>query len=121
MKLLYNGMEITCTPDEFEDLVIRGLLPGREKLININDDDDDNEWLKQFCKNVPKEVMKGPYLPPTVALYGCEMTQPIAVYGCPSVATGDPYIPPAYTSNVTISQEQLNKLNTIVNKDEQST
>jgi hypothetical protein len=26
MKLLYNGMEITCTPDEFEDLVIRGLL-----------------------------------------------------------------------------------------------
>lgn len=50
-----------------------------------------------------------------------EMTQPVVVYGCPSVATGDPYIQLAYTSNVTISQEQLNKLNTIVNKDEQST
>lgn len=100
MKLLYNGMEITCTPDEFEELVIRGLLPGREKLININDNDE----CIGLWKHLPKE-----------------MTQPVVVYGCPTVATGDPYIPPAYTSNVTISQEQLNKLNTIVNKDEQST
>lgn len=87
MKLLYNGMEITCTPDEFEDLVIRGLLPGREKLININDND---EWIAPFWENVPTAVKKGPYKP-------------------------------AYTSNVTISQEQLNKLNEKVNKDEQST
>ena len=101
MKLLYNDMEITCTPDEFEELVIRGLLPGREKLININDND---EWIDPFWDHLPKE-----------------MTKPVVVYGCPSVATGDPYIPPVYTTNVTISQEQLNKLNSIVNKDEQST
>lgn len=100
MKLLYNGMEITCTPDEFEELVIRGLLPGRAKLININDND---EWISSW-KHLPKE-----------------MTQPVVVCGCPFTATSDPYIQPSYTSDVTISQEQLNKLNTIVNKDEQST
>ena len=49
------------------------------------------------------------------------MTQPVVVYGCPFAATGDPYIQPSYTSDVTISQEQLSKLNSIVNKDEQST
>lgn len=117
MKLLYNGMEITCTPDEFEDLVTRGLLPGREKIITTNDND---EWLEQFWKNIPKEVKKGPDFQPVVALYGCEMIQPITAYGCPSVATDDPY-KPAYTSTVSISQEQFNKLNAIVNKDEQST
>lgn len=97
MKLLYNGMEITCTLDEFEDLVIRGLLPGREKLSNINDND---EWIAPCWKHLPKE-----------------MTQPVVVCGCPFVATDNP----AYTSTVSISQEQLNKLNSIVNKDEQST
>ena len=117
MKLLYNGMEITCTPDEFEDLVTRGLLPGREKLITTNDND---EWIDSFWKNVPKEIKKGPNFPPVVALYGCEMTQPITAYGCPSVATDKPYNP-AYTSTVSISQDQFNKLNAIVNKDEQST
>ena len=98
MKLLYNGMEITCTPDEFEELVIRGLLPGREKLININDNDD---WIYPFWENVPKDVN----IPPIT---------------CQSVETDDQY-KSVCTSNVSISQEQLNKLNTIVNKDEQST
>ena len=116
MKLLYNGMEITCTPDEFEDLVSRGLLPGREKLININDND---EWIDPFWERFPKEVKDGPYMPPVVALYGCEMTQPIQ-YECPSVATDEQY-KSVCTSNVSSSQEQLNKLNAIVNKDEQST
>ena len=98
MKLLYNGMEITCTPDEFEDLVIRGLLPGREKLSNINDNDD---WINPFWENVPKEV-----IPPPIT--------------CQPVETYDQY-KSVCTSNVSISQEQLNKLNAIVNKDEQST
>lgn len=117
MKLLYNGMEITCTPDEFEDLVTRGLLPGRDKLITKNDNDN---WIDTFKEYLPKEVKKGPYMPPVVALYGCEIVQPVTAYGCPSVATDKPY-KQEYTSNVTISQEQFNKLNAIVNKDEQST
>lgn len=75
MKLLYNGIEITCTPDEFEDLVTRGLLLSREKLININDND---ELIDLFWKNVPKELKKGPYLPTDVPLFTCEMTKPIA-------------------------------------------
>lgn len=98
MKLLYNDMEITCTPDEFEDLVIRGLLPGREKLSNINDNDD---WINQFWERFPKERN----IPPVT---------------CQSVETYDQY-KSVCTSNVSISQEQLNKLNAIVNKDEQST
>ena len=69
-------------------------------VININDNDE----CIGLWKHLPKE-----------------MTQPVVVYGCPSVATGDPYIQPSYTSDVTISQEQLSKLNSIVNKDEQST
>lgn len=115
MKLLYNGMEITCTPDEFEELVIRGLLPGREKLININDNDE----LIGLWKHLPNEVKKDPYTQPVVALYGCEMTPPIT-YGCQSVETDDQY-KSVCTSDVTISQEQLSKLNSTVNKDEQST
>lgn len=98
MKLLYNDMEITCTPDEFEDLVSRGLLPGREKLININDND---EWIDPFWDHLPKYLN----IPPIT---------------CQSVETDDQY-KSVCTSNVYISQEQLNKLNTIVNKDEQST
>jgi len=96
MKLLYNDMEITCTPDEFEDLVIRGLLPGREKLSNIND-----KLIDPFWDHLPKERN----IPPIT---------------CQSVETDDQY-KSVCTSNVSISQEQLNKLNAIVNKDEQST
>lgn len=118
MKLLYNGMEITCTPDEFEDLVTRGLIPGKNELIERNKDDD---WIEMFRRLTPeksKDAVPGRNWPPTVALYGCEMS-PITAYGCPSVATDEPY--KTYTSTVPISQEQFNKLNTIVNKDEQST
>lgn len=96
MKLLYNGMEITCTPDEFEDLVTRGLFPCREKLININD-----KLIDPFWDHLPKELN----IPPIT---------------CQSVETDDQY-KSVCTSNVYISQEQLNKLNAIVNKDEQST
>jgi hypothetical protein len=78
-------MEITCTLDEFEDFVIRGLLPGREKLSNINDNDD---WINPFWENVPKEVKKGPYIPPVT---------------CQSVETDDQY-KSVCTSNVSISK-----------------
>lgn len=59
-------------------------------------------------------------MPPVVALYGCEMTQAIATDGCKSVAIDKPY-KPIYASNVSISKEQYNKLNTIENNNEQST
>lgn len=120
MKLLYNGMEITCTPDEFEDLVTRGLIPGKNELIERNKEDDWIDLIRRLTPEKPKDAVPGRNWPPTVALYGCEMVQPITAYGCPSVATDDPY-KPAYTSTVSISQEQFNKLNAIVNKDEQST
>lgn len=59
-------------------------------------------------------------MPPVVALYGCEMTKPIATDGCQSVAIDKPY-KPIYTSNVSIFKEQSNNLNTNVNNNEQTT
>lgn len=40
MKLVYNSIEITCTVDEFEKLVTRGLIPGRESLMDKYKDDE---------------------------------------------------------------------------------
>jgi len=96
MKLLYNGIEITCTPAEFKDLVTYGLFPCREKRININD-----KLINPFWDHLPKELN----IPPIT---------------CQSVETDEQY-KSVCMSNVSISQEQLNKLNAIVNKDEQST
>lgn len=59
-------------------------------------------------------------MPPVVALYGCEMTQLITAYRCQSVAIDKPY-KPIYTSNISISKEQSNKLNTIENNNEHTT
>src|SRR5574344_103962 len=76
MKLLYNGMEITCTVDEFEDLITRGLIPGRDELIERNKDDDWIEMIRRLTPEKPKDAVDGRNWPPTVALYGVEMSQP---------------------------------------------
>ena len=81
MKITTPAGIIECTVDEYEDLVVRGLVPGKEQLIEQNVDDD---WLQKLPridkKSDPPEWMKT-----IVALYGCELTQPITAYGCPSV------------------------------------
>lgn len=79
MKLLYNGMEITCTVDEFEDLITRGLIPGRDELIEMNKDDDWIEMIRRLTPEKPKDAVDGRGWPP------------IAVYGCPSAATDITY------------------------------
>lgn len=81
MKITTPAGIIECTVDEYEDLVVRGLVPGKEQLIEQNIDD---EWLQKLPridkKSDPPDWMKN-----VVALYGCEIAQPITAYGCPSV------------------------------------
>ncbi len=102
MKLVYNSIEITCTVDEFEELVTRGLIPGRESLMDKYKDDD---WIGMMRKLVPEQPKKGqPVLPPTVALYGCEMAMPVAVYGCQPIPSKD--YDPTYTTSQTTSDDK---------------
>lgn len=80
MKITTPAGIIECTVDEYEDMVVRGLLPGKEQLIEQNIDDD---WLQKLPrKDKPKDVPD--WMKNVVALYGCEI-QPITAYGCPSV------------------------------------
>lgn len=81
MKITTPAGIIECTVDEYEDLVVRGLVPGKEQLIEQNSDD---EWLQKLPRIVkksdPPDWMKN-----VVALYGCEIAQPNIVYDRSSV------------------------------------
>lgn len=81
MKITTPAGIIECTVDEYEDLVVRGLVPGRTQLIEQNDDDD---WLESLQK-LDEHERTPDWMKNVVALYGCEITQPITAYGCPSV------------------------------------
>lgn len=48
MKITTPAGIIECTVDEYEDLVVRGLVPGKEQLIEQNSDD---EWLQKTAEN----------------------------------------------------------------------
>lgn len=85
MKITTPAGIIECTVDEYEDMVVRGLLPGKEQLIEQNKEDDWIDMLRRLTPEKPKDAKPGQNWPPTVALYGCEMTQPITAYGCPSI------------------------------------
>lgn len=102
MKLVYNSIEITCTVDEFEELVTRGLIPGRESLMDKYKDDDWIGMMRKLVPEKPKTVL--PDLPPVVALYGCEMSKPIAVYGCQPIPSKD--YDPTYTTSQTTSDDK---------------
>lgn len=85
MKITTPAGIIECTVDEYEDMLVRGLLPGKEQLIEQSKEDEWIEMLRRLVPEKPKDAVPGQNWPPTVALYGCEMTQPITAYGCPSV------------------------------------
>ena len=87
MKLVYNSIEITCTVDEFEELITRGLIPGRESLMEKYKDDDWIGMMRKLAPEKPKNVQPDP--PPFVALYGCEIAMPVAVYGCQPIPSKD--------------------------------
>lgn len=55
MKVTYNGIDITCTVDEFEDLITRGLIPGRDELIERNKDDD---WIEMIRRTTSQATTR---------------------------------------------------------------
>ena len=80
MKITWNGMEIECTPDEFEELYARGILTnkhtGEEALQDLYNlpKEEHNE------RNIPDITIKEDWVRPkqrdpfpTVAVYGCYM------------------------------------------------
>lgn len=76
MKITTPAGIIECTVDEYEDLVVRGLVPGKEQLIEQNSDDD---WLKKLPR-IDKHGDTPDWMKNVVALYGCEIAQPNIVY-----------------------------------------
>lgn len=104
MKLVYNGIEITCTIDEFEELVTRGLIPGREELMEKYKDDDWIGMMKKLVPGTPKAVPSEPKTPPFVALYGCEVAMPVAVYGCQPIPSKD--YDKTYTTSQTTNDDK---------------
>lgn len=99
MKITTPAGIIECTVDEYEDLVVRGLVPGKEQLIEQNSDD---EWLQKLPridkKSDPPDWMKN-----VVALYGCEIAQPNIVYDRSSADQT------MYTANTTDNDNLDNK------------
>lgn len=71
MKIKWKGMEIECTPDEFEELYARGIL--------MNKDTAEEALHKEYNLNNPQDhkILVTPEKPrdpfPTVAVYGCNM------------------------------------------------
>lgn len=64
MKVRWNGLEIDCTPDEFEDLYTRGVLTNK---------DTPEEALGKVFISPDAAPSEKKDLFPTVAVYGCYM------------------------------------------------
>lgn len=81
MKVKIKNIEIECTVDEYEELVVRGLLGDEPKTIintdtlTIQGDKSDNsqldDWMKLLKKYEPKK--RDPWKDMVVTAYGCEM------------------------------------------------
>lgn len=74
MKIKWKGMEIECTPDEFEELYARGILTNKDtaeealrKEYNLNDLQDHKSPKIVATPVAPRDPF------PTVAVYGCNM------------------------------------------------
>ena len=72
MKITTPAGIIECTVDEYEELVVRGLVPGKEQLNEQNSDDD----LLQKLQRIDKQEDTP---------YWMKLPQPITVHGCQSV------------------------------------
>ena len=81
MKLKLNNIEIECTVDEFEEMVVRGLLdkdlkpeefdelPKIQPVTPVTDNDQLNRQLKKWPPYDPNEM--------TITAYGCGMPSSI--------------------------------------------
>lgn len=103
MKVRYKGMEIDCTPDEFETLTKKGLL-GNSGTADTKIGDEWNEETKKVfekmwreCDHDTQRSNPAPY--DGVALYGCEVPRNrrglspydvVAAYGCYMPGSNEP-------------------------------
>lgn len=99
MKITIPAGIIECTVDEYEDLVARGLVPGKEQLIEQNSDDD---WLKSLSR-LDEPGRRPDWMKNVVALYGCEIPQPITAQSLSSVDQTQ------FTANITVNNTADNK------------
>lgn len=109
MKITTPAGTIECTIDEYEELVVRGLIPGKEELIEKNKEDDWIGMLQKLVPEKPKDAKPGQNWPPTVALYGCEMLSPITAYGCPSVPDNKLYDKP-FSTTTFVTDDKSNSI-----------
>lgn len=118
---LTNGLEIECTPEEYEILCNKGLIPGvgsdKKTTITINENDpwdviikpkDNNEKTNPYDMNEktnPYDI-KEPWPGSVVMLYGCQIPNDSIRY----LDTA----PTAGTEANSITPEQFMKLKSIV-------
>lgn len=108
---LTNGLEIECTPEEYEILCNKGLIPGVESdkktTITINENDPWDVIIKPKQPNRdPYTPMEDPFRDNTVMMYGCQIPNDSIRYLHTS--------PTAGTEADSMTPEQFMKLKSIV-------
>ena len=109
---LTNGLEIECTPEEYEILCNKGLIPGvgsdKKTTITINENDPWDVIIKpkdKVEKTNPYDI-KEPWPGSVVMMYGCEVPNDSIRY----LHTA----PTAGTEADSMTPEQFMKLKSIV-------
>ena len=109
---LTNGLEIECTPEEYEILCNKGLIPGvgsdKKTTITINENDPWDVIIKpkdKVEKTNPYDI-KEPWPGSVVMLYGCQIPNDSIRY----LDTA----PTAGTEADSMTPEQFMKLKSIV-------
>lgn len=111
---LTNGLEIECTPEEYEILCNKGLIPGvgndKKTTITINEKDPWDVIIKPKDKYTDEKTnpydIKEPWPGSVVMMYGCEVPNDSIRY----LHTA----PTAGTEADSITPEQFMKLKSIV-------
>lgn len=108
---LTNGLEIECTPEEYEILCNKGLIPGvgsdKKTTITIDENDPWDVIIKPKQPNTdPYTPSRDPFRDNTVMMYGCQIPNDSIRYLHTS--------PTAGTEADSLTPEQFMKLKSIV-------
>ena len=107
---LNNGVEIECTPEEYEILCNKGLIPGvgsdKKTTITINENDPWDVIIKPKEEKTNPYDIKEPWPGSVVMMYGCQVPNDSIRY----LDTA----PTAGTEADSMTPEQFMKLKSIV-------
>lgn len=108
---LTNGLEIECTPDEYEILCNKGLIPGvegdKKTTITIDENDPWDVIIKPRQPNTnPYTPSPDPFRDNTIMMYGCQIPNDSIRYLHTSPIAG--------TEADSLTPEQFKRLNIIV-------